>query len=137
MAAIITATVKSGNTSFKTANMTVENVTRNASVNLAIKNAAGTLIGGVKRGVVAYLHISSSSGLIKGDQLKASVVSLAVDGDGEDEVDLSVINYVNGTECIWSFVIPTGWKGGTATLRIQHMNYHQRVIGTVYCSVFA
>ena len=137
MSVIITATVKSGNTSFKTANLIVEDVTRNATANLIVKDSTGRTISILKRGVVHYLNISGSSGLIKGDVLKASLVSTSADGKATEELDLAPINYVNGSECIWAFAIPSSWTASLVALRVQHMNYYGRVIGTLYCNAHA
>lgn len=137
MSAIITATIKSGNTSFKTANLVVEDVTRNATANVIIKDATGKMVGSAKRGSTYYLSISGSSGLTKGDVLKASLVSTGVDGKATEELELASINYVNGSECIWAFVIPSSWTTSMVALRIQHMNYYGRIIGTAYCNAYA
>lgn len=138
MSVIITATIKSGNTSFKTANLTVEEVTRNATANLIIKDATGTIIGSTKRGVAYYLSISGSSGLTKGDVLKASLVSTGADGKATEELELPSINYVNGSECIWTFIIPSSsWTTSMVALRVQHVNYYGRIIGTAYCNAYA
>ena len=137
MSAIITATIKSGNTSFKTANLVVEEVTRNATANLIIKDATGTIIGSAKRGVAYYLNISGSSGLTKGDVLKASLISTGADGKATEELELPSINYVNGSECIWSFIIPSSWTTSMVALRVQHVNYYGRIIGTAYCNAYA
>lgn len=137
MSAIITATIKSGNTSFKTANLVVEEVTRNATANLSIKDATGQITGIVKRGATHYLSISGSSGLTKGDVLKASLVSTGADGKATEELELPSINYVNGSECIWTFIIPSSWTTSMIALRVQHVNYYGRIIGTAYCNAYA
>lgn len=137
MSAIITATIKSGNTSFKTANLLVEDVTRNATANLIVKDATGSNIGSLKRGDAHFLSISGSSGLTKGDVLKASLVSTGVDGKATEELELASINYVNGSECIWTFVIPSSWTTSMVALRVQHVNYYGRIIGTAYCNAYA
>lgn len=137
MSAIITATVKSGSTSFKTANLVVEGVTRNATANLIVKNSNGNVTGSLKRGEAHYLSISGSSGLTKGDILKASLVSTGSDGKATEELELTSIDYVNGSECIWAFVIPGSWTTSLVALRIQHMNYYGRIIGTLYCNTYA
>ena len=137
MSAIITATIKSGNTSFKTTNLVVEEVTRNATANLIIKDATGMIIGSAQRGATYYLSISGSSGLTKGDLLKASLVSTGADGKATEELDLASIDYVNGSECIWAFIIPSSWTTSMVALRIQHMNYYGRIIGTAYCNAYA
>ncbi len=137
MSAIITATIKSGNTSFKTANLIVEEVTRNATANLNIKDATGNLIGSARKGVAYYLSVSGSSGLTKGDVLKASLVSIGADGKATEELELASINYVNGSECIWTFVIPSSWTTSMVALRVQHANYYGRIIGTAYCNTYA
>lgn len=137
MSAIITATVKSGNTSFKTANLVVEEVIRNATANLIIKDATGKMIGSVKRGATYYLSISGSSGLTKGDVLKASLVSTGADGKATEELGLASINYVNGSECIWTFIVPSSWATSMVALRVQHVNYYGRIIGTAYCNAYA
>ena len=137
MSAIITATIKSGNTSFKTTNLIVEEVTRNATANLIIKDSTGEIIGSAKRGVAYYLSISGSSGLTKGDVLKASLVSTGADGKATEELELPSINYVNGSECIWTFIIPSLWTTSMVALRVQHVNYYGRIIGTAYCNAYA
>lgn len=137
MSAIITATVKSGNTSFKTANLVVEEVTRNATANLIIKDTTGNNIGSLKRGVAYFLSVSGSSGLTKGDILKASLVSTGADGKATEELEITSIYYVNGSECIWSFVVPSSWTTSMVALRIHHMNYYGRIIGTLYCNAYA
>ena len=137
MSAIITATIKSGNTSFKTTNLIVEEVTRNATANLIIKDSTGGIIGSAKRGGVYYLSVSGSSGLTKGDVLKASLVSIGADGKATEELDLASIDYVNGSECSWTFIIPSSWPTSMVALRIQHMNYYGRIIGTAYCNAYA
>lgn len=137
MSAIITATIKSGNTSFKTANLLVEGVTRNATANLIVKDATGSNIGSLKRGDAYFLSISGSSGLTKGDILKASLVSTGADGKATEELELASINYVNGSECIWTFVIPSSWTTSMVALRVQHVNYYGRIIGTAYCNAYA
>lgn len=137
MSAIITATIKSGNTSFKTANLVVEEVTRNATANLIVKDSTGNNIGSLKRGDAYFLSISGSSGLTKGDILKASLVSTGADGKATEELELASINYVNGSECIWTFVIPSSWTTSMVALRVQHVNYYGRIIGTAYCNAYA
>lgn len=137
MSVIVTATIKRGSTSFKTANLVVEDVTRNAMANLIVKDATGKNITSLKRGEAYFLSISGSSGLTKGDVLKASLFSTGVNGNAAQELKLASINYVNGSECIWTFVIPTSWTPSMIALRVQHMNYHSRIIGTVYCNSYA
>lgn len=137
MSAIITATIKSGNTSFKTANLVVEEVVRNATANLIVKDSTGNNIGSLKRGDAYFLNISGSSGLTKGDVLKASLVSTGADGKATEELELASINYVNGSECIWTFVIPSSWTTSMVALRVQHVNYYGRIIGTAYCNAYA
>lgn len=137
MSAIITATIKSGNTSFKTANLVVEEVTRNATANLIVKDSTGNNIGSLKRGDAYFLSISGSSGLTKGDILKASLFSTGANGKAVQELELASINYVNGSECIWTFVVPSSWTPSMVALRVQHMNYYGRIIGTVYCNSYA
>lgn len=137
MSAIITATVKRGSTSFKTSNLIVEDVTRNATAKLAIWNSEGKWEKNVKKGQAFFLRISSSSGLVKGDVLKASIVSTGDDGSALEEIELSNIDYIDGTECVWPFVIPLAWTTTMITIRVQHVNYYGRVIGTVYCNALA
>ena len=137
MSAIITATVKSVCASFGTANLVVDDITRNAAANLTIKDAVGKVISSAKRGDVYYLSVSSSSGLIKGDTLNASLVSTGADGKATEELELPSIKYVNGQECIWAFVIPSSWSTTMVTLRVRHMNYYGRIIGSAYCNAYA
>lgn len=137
MSAIITATVKRGSTSFKTTNLIVEDVTRNATAKLAPWNSEGKWVRNIERGVAFFLRIASSSGLVKGDILKASLVSTSDDGSAIEEIELANINYIDGTECVWPFVVPLAWKTSIVTLRIHHVNYYGRIIGTFFCNVLA
>lgn len=117
----------------KTANMTVERVTRSGVATPSIK-LNGTTVNDIKTGSQHLIQLASFSGIIPGDVLRVIVQSSGDISDGAQAVELPEIEFVNGSECAWSLLLPDTWKG-LAIVSVQHVNYGNATIGYKYYSL--
>lgn len=133
MSVLLQANLRSNGNLMKTANMTVERVTRSAVATPSIR-LNGTTVNDIKTGSQHLIQLSSFSGLIAGDILKVIVQSSGEISDGAQAFELPEITFVNGIECAWSLLLPETWKG-LAIVSVQHVNYGNTTIGYKYYSL--
>lgn len=128
MSALAQVNIKVGNNKLKTATMVIERVTRSATVTPVVRDGNNQLVTSVERMQQHKVSFSSFSGLVSGDEI---VVILQTSGDnssGSNFIELPAIRFINGTECVWTFSIPSDWNG-SLIVSVLHKNYGMKQIG--------
>jgi len=128
MSALAQVNIKVGSNKLKTASMVIERVTRSATVSPVVRDGVNQLVTSVERMKQHKVSFSSFSGLVSGDEI---VVILQTSGDnssGSNFIELPVIRFINGTECVWTFSIPSDWNGSLIVSAL-HKNYGMKQIG--------
>ncbi|AXF41505.1 hypothetical protein SHAb15599_00151 [Acinetobacter phage SH-Ab 15599] len=128
MAATVVATVKHNNNPLKTGMAQVSRVTRASTVVPMVK-LNNVEVNDIKKSTQHTISLKSFSGLVNGDTLRAFIQPVGTESTAR--MELTEIKFVNGSECIWLFSIPSNWFGNVI-IQIQHVNYADKVIGYKY-----
>lgn len=134
MSALVQVNIKVGNNKLKTNNMVVERVTRSATVSPVVRDSANQLVTSVERMQQYKMSFSSFSGLVTGDELGIVLQTTGDDSSGADFLELTPIRFINGSECVWTFSIPSNWTG-TLIATVIHRNYGMKQIGYRYINL--
>lgn len=133
MSVLLQVNLRSNGNLMKTANMTIEKITRSANV-VPVVRLNGSTVNDIKVGELHLIQLSTFTGLVPGDVLKVVLQSSGDVSDGAQFIDLAEITFVNGTECAWTFTLPQAWKG-LAIVSVHHVNYGNKNIGYKYYSL--
>lgn len=133
MSVLLQVNIKANGNLMKTANMTIDKVTRGAYANPRVK-LSGAYVNYITKGVVHTVMISASSGLVAGDVLKIIIQTTGDVSDGSVFMELNEIVYSNGTELAWAFIIPAQWVGDVI-VSSHLVNHGNKSLGTIYYSL--